>query len=153
MGKVVRNVGGVWGRVQSLRQAALRHRLEAARVHLARRLVGQADPPLHRVLVAGGTYTPELLALRCGGVPAARLQALLKPALEELGRIELIARLEGQAHTAALAALALPLLLVLVVLALLEPERPVLPEPDRAPPRPPPIIVTPAIQTNAPNSL
>jgi len=40
-----------------------------------------------------------------------------------------------------------------LVLALLEPPRPVLPEPDRSPPRPPPIIATPAIQQNAPNAL
>jgi len=43
--------------------------------------------------------------------------------------------------------------LIALVLHLLEHERPVLPEPDRAPPRPPPLIITPTIQTNAPNGF
>jgi len=53
----------------------MRHRLEAARVRLARRLVGEADPLLHRVRLAGSTYTRELLALRRLSVPAARYRA------------------------------------------------------------------------------
>ena len=45
------------------------------------------------------------------------------------------------------------LLLVALALFLPEPLQPARPEPDHAPPRPPPLIVIPTIQSNAPNSL